>query len=617
MTSIIKQLESASSQRSQTLYKLRFLHAPAVIYWLGFLFFNLFLFLPLYLFNLQDATFLPHGTWRDLFISRSNQDIFRLSLEISILLLIYPFIVTHLSKKSQKRYARTFYAIFIFALIYAIYETVTISLYHSTPVLFNDYRFFVGGIGFLLDGLRLAWWQLILIILVIVGVPWLLFQLTVRWFSQLPFHRLGLFTNVVAVLLLFYLVTFAVLQRHALAQTQTVVESLSAKLLENTRASIAARNELKIYTDIQPETVYNYSETSRLFQHPNIYLIFIESYGSVLYKRPHFKDDYLKLMREMQARLEDQGWAVETGLSTSPTWGGGSWMAYTSTEFGLHIGSQPQFLAIKDQYTHQPYPSLGRYLQSQGYKTVRLAPIERKLTPSEQKGNEALYGPDQWIYFSDLAYQGPLYGWGPSPPDQFSLNKARELLQTDNHKPQFFFYLTQNSHYPWAPLPPYQADWRSLNNPDWKSPSPISEPISHRDNIKHYRDAIRYQWETLSAFILSTPEDEDAIFILIGDHQPPRVSRHADGFETPVHIIARDKNFVHRFESYGFESGLIVSDLEPDIKHEGFYSMFLRELVDAFGVSTTTLPYLESGIELGLPTPTPTPTHTTYKESSP
>jgi len=224
--------------------------------------------------------------------------------------------------------------------------------------------------------------------------------------------------------------------------------------------------------------------------------------------------------------------------------------------------------------------------------------------------NDAFYGPDRWITFDDLAYQGPLYGWGPSPPDQFSLNRSRELLQGGDDRPLFFFYLTQNSHYPWAPLPPFVDDWRTLDAPDWPSPPPVGEPIPHRDNIKHYREAIRYQWETLSDFILSTPADENAIFILIGDHQPPRVSRRADGFETPIHIIARDADFVQRFQQYGFDPGLLVSDLAPDMKHESLYSMLVREMVGAYGVSAGPLPLLPDGIELAIPTPTPTPTPT-------
>ncbi len=587
-------------------YFVRF--APALMYWAGFLALNLLLFLPLYLLNYQDATFLPRiSGLQELLVSRSNPDIFRLNLEISLLILAFSLSRRLWAPVARRWYARVFFLVYLLTLIYAIYENAIISLYHVAPNIFNDYRFIIGGIGFLIDGLRLSGWHLFAIGLAVIIFLALLYKLILLWFTRLPVARLGPITRYIAVAGIIMLLGLNLNTRQAAAQPESVVNSLSAKITANIQASLTAREELESYNNIRPEEFYNYAETTRLFRRPNIYLIFIESYGSVLYKRPHFVDDYKAMMQETEARLQEAGWATETGLSTSPTWGGGSWMAYTSAEFGLHIGSQPQFLAIEERYSREPYPSLGRYLQSQGYWHVRLAPIERKLGYEQQVANDALYGPDQWIFPQNLDYQGPLYGWGPSPPDQFSMNKAREMLEAEKKEPLFFFYLTQGSHYPWAPLPPYLDDWRDLNNPDWPSPPPLGEPISHRDNIDHYRSAIEYQWRNLGDFILSTPEDEDAIFILIGDHQPPRVSRKEDGYETPIHIITRDADFARQFDQYGFEPGMIVSDLDADIKHEGFYSMFVRELVDAFGSSIIPPAYLPDGIRLDIPTPTPTP----------
>ena len=582
--------------------------APAFLYWAGFLALNFLLFLPLYLLNYQNASFLPRITSiQGVLVSRSNPDIFRLNLEISLLILAFPLLRRLWAPVARRWYARIFFLIYLLTLIYAIYEGAITSLYHVTPNIFNDYQFIVGGIGFLFDGLRLNGWHLFAIGLTAIIFLALLYKLILIWFTRLPVERLGGATRYVAVAAIIMLLGVSLSDRRAAAQPESVVNSLSAKITANMQASLIAREEIESYTRIRPQETYNYNETTRLLRRPNIYLIFVESYGSVLYKRPHFVDAYKALMQQTEARLQEAGWTTETGLSTSPTWGGGSWMAYTSAEFGLHIGSQPQFLAIEERYIREPYPSLGRYLQSQGYWHVRLAPIERKLGYDQQVANDALYGPDQWIFPQDLDYRGPVYGWGPSPPDQFSMNKAREILETEKKTPLFFFYLTQGSHYPWAPLPPYLDDWRDLNDPDWPSPPPLGEPISHSDNIEHYRSAIEYQWQNLGDFILSTSEEEDAIFILIGDHQPPRVSRKEDGYETPIHIITRDADFARQFERYGFEPGMLVSDLDADIKHEGFYSMFVRELVDAYGSSIIPPAYLPDGIRLDIPNPTPTP----------
>ena len=581
---------------------------------LGFLFFNLSLFLPFFVLNAHNAVFFPRGGWDQLLNRRENPDIFRLNLEISLLLMILLFGHPQRHTLSRIWYARGFFALYLLAMLYAIYESVSVGLYHASPVFFNDYRFFLSGVGLLIDGLQLRWWHLILFAIVLLSLIVLLFRLTTWWFWRVSATSWTWSRRLIGGIGILLLLSYAGIQGSSLANPETEVNSLGAKLIANARASRLARDELASYEAIQPQQYYNYSHTTWLLRRPNIYLIFIESYGSVLYKRPHFVDAYRELMTEMEARLEEGGWAMATGLSTSPTWGGGSWMAYTSTEFGLHIASQPQFLAVRERYGKEPYPGLGRYLQSQSYFYIRLSPIQRSMDRREEKANAALYGADRWIKFPDLDYHGPIYGWGPAPPDQFSLNKARALLNVGPKQPYFLVYLTQNSHYPWAPLPALTDDWHLLNEPHQPSPSPIGEPISHRDNIKHYREAIRYQWDMLSDFILATPADENAIFILIGDHQPPRISRRSDGFETPIHFLARDVSFIERFYAYGFEPGLQTSDLQPDIRHEGFYSMFIRELIGAYGFSQSPIPYLPEGIQLDPSAPTPNPTS---KENTP
>ncbi len=555
---------------------------PGCLYWLGFLILNGLLFLP--------------NSWL-LASSRPRAAFLHWHLEISLMILFLPFLRGIWQPRLRLWYARVFFLLYLVSWIYLVYEGAMMTLYHTTPNLFNDLPFIIGGMGFLIDGLRLQPWQVGLMILALLILLGVFYKLILSWFRHVSVQALGRGTRVLAAGLIFGSLLFAFTQPTALARPESVLRSLTFQLAANAQDSIAARQTIATYQSIQPHTIYNYAQTTRLLHRPHIYLIFVESYGSVLYKRPHFAPAYKDLLDSMETRLAEQGWAMVTGLSTSPTWGGGSWMAYTSAEFGLHIGTQPQFLAIEARYSQQPYPSLGRYLQSQGYRHIRLAPIERKLSAQAQATNDAFYGPDRWIFPEDLDYHGPVYGWGPSPPDPFSLHKARELLQTQPHAPLFFFYLTQNSHYPWAPLPPYLEDWRAFNDPHWPSPPPVREPISHRDNIQHYRDAIRYQWQTLSDFILSTPSDEEAIFILMGDHQPPRVSRKEDGYETPIHIIARDADFIQQFIPYGFEPGLKVSDLQSDMKHEALYSMLVRELVRAYGVHRGPLPYYPNGIQ--------------------
>jgi hypothetical protein len=113
-----------------------------------------------------------------------------------------------------------------------------------------------------------------------------------------------------------------------------------------------------------------------------------------------------------------------------------------------------------------------------------------------------------------------------------------------------------------------------------------------------YIRSIEYELDVLFDFIRST-DAEDAIFVLIGDHQPQRVARREDGFDTPVHIISRDADLIAALDEFGFESGLLVAEPEPKLRHEGVYSLLMRALLTQYGSGVKTPPaYLSAGLPL-------------------
>jgi hypothetical protein len=139
-------------------------------------------------------------------------------------------------------------------------------------------------------------------------------------------------------------------------------------------------------------------------------------------------------------------------------------------------------------------------------------------------------------------------------------------------------------------------DWRTLNQPG-PEPEPVDPETIGLDAMRaNYLSAIDYQLRMLTQWILDVG-DENSIFVLIGDHQPPAVSRRADGWATPVHILSKDAAFIEAFAEYGFVPGLEVNDLEPTLRHEGFYSMFMRVLLGRYGANRIAQPaYLPEGI---------------------
>ena len=273
-------------------------------------------------------------------------------------------------------------------------------------------------------------------------------------------------------------------------------------------------------------------------------------------------------------------------------------MSYTSALFGVLIDQQSEYDALKEKYSEMEYPNIGRYFSSQGYDYTWVVPISRRLPEKREAIDQRFYGAGRWITFDTLDYEGPLFGWGPSAPDQFTFGFIQEFV-SQQEQPTFIVYLTQNSHYPWTPLPPVMDDWRELENLDIEE-GVLSEAqtkdLSLGESRLNYLQAVGNTLDILGEFI-SSLEKENSVIVLIGDHQPPTISRREDGFETMVHIISQDVDLLASFHEYGFMEGLVLENLEPTIRHEGLYSLFVRNFVAQYGKSPWMLPtYLPDGI---------------------
>ena len=161
-------------------------------------------------------------------------------------------------------------------------------------------------------------------------------------------------------------------------------------------------------------------------------------------------------------------------------------------------------------------------------------------------------------------------------------------------------YLTQHSYYPWTPLPPVLDDWRELENlniEDGVLNEAQKQGLSLGESRLNYLQAVGNTFDILGEFI-SSLEKENSVIVLIGDHQPPTVSRREDGFETMVHIISQDVDLLASFHEYGFVDGLVLENLESTIRHEGLYSLFVRNFIAQYGKSPWMLPpYLADGLQ--------------------
>jgi hypothetical protein len=615
---------------------------PDLVFWVCFLALNAFLFLPFYLLNLSDDSSLqlltkfreaPFTALFNVFIWRDNADPFRINSELAVMLALWVNVAW--VRRGQIKWFMA--SIYFVALFYYLYESIMLYLYRDEPVFYNHYFLIRDGLSFLAEHLHisvLVYLGVLVGAAVLLGIIITLIRTLID--RQLPSQvsrttRLAIMTLAIAVLL------SAVTYRDVSADPRMVISSLTYKLEKNIAASMALYHSIANFDDAEIHTAYNYDHY-RLATKPNVYLLFIESYGSVLYKRPDYRITYIDLLNRIEQRLKDNDFHLASSLSQSPTWGGGSWLAYTSAIYGLHIESHPQYLTLMDRYqtTLPRYPDLGNYMRSQGYHYFWTTSISNELSDTKWERYKRFYGIDEYLRYSDLEFSGPRYGWGPVPPDQYVLAYTRDVAMRDQEKPLFMFYITQNSHYPYEPLPTLVEDWHDLNIPAENGDPLPAEGVEQAQLRANYLKAIDYSLNMLTDFILNHA-DENAIFVLVGDHQPPRVSRRADGYETPIHIISRDPAFIDNLDQYGFVNSMVVpvdpiqatsaqtstvqagtvqsdtvqsnmvesntvltSTLQvgiPPLRHEGIYSLLVRTLVQTYGEHPEDAPpYLPNGV---------------------
>ncbi|GAB4278272.1 MAG: hypothetical protein Kow0080_29780 [Candidatus Promineifilaceae bacterium] len=560
-----------------------------------FLLLNGLTFLPFLLFFWDEASFWPvTGTESSpaqliyaLLAARSNPDIFRLNLELFLLAAGWLFF----KPLQRKTTAHTAFLLIVLALAYNGYEGFIRSFYALDPNFYNDFAFFRNGTSFVLDSLHMPW-QVFVAGGGAAGVSlWALYKTTHALLDPtLPGQLSRATRRLLAGLVLGTAVQLVVVATPTW-KPETAVSSLIAKLYHNLSQSIQAQQDNRHLQSDNLLPLYTFLNHTNLAQKPDIYFIVVESYGSVLFQRQDFNVRYQAAIKVLDERLARNGWTAVSNLSQSPTWGGGSWIAYTSALSGLRLENHNQYQQLLNQTQNSPLPHLFQWLHGQGYQTYRLSGMAAEIDEDEWNAYRQFYGIDHWIRFADVPYTGPLYGWGPALPDQYALHYAQEeIAQAD--APTAFFYITQNSHYPWAPLPRLAPNWRTLPN------APAAPPLSgqtHAELRQHYMASILYEMQTIMAFIEQTGDEND-IFILIGDHQPPRVARYDDGWETPIHIIAKDAAFTAEFLQAGFVNGLNAAGAAP-IHHEGLYTLLLRAMLHQYGANGTALPpYQPNGI---------------------
>ncbi|MBA3488837.1 MAG: sulfatase, partial [Longispora sp.] len=275
----------------------------------------------------------------------------------------------------------------------------------------------------------------------------------------------------------------------------------------------------------------------------DVVLTFVESYGRVAIEDPQIAPEINALLDAGDSRLRAAGFTSRSAFLSSPTAGGGSWLAQSTLLSGLWIDNQQRYrqLTTSDRLT------LAGAFQRADWRTVAVSPATTMPWPEG-----AFFGYDRIYAARDLGYRGPAYSFA-TMPDQYTLSTfQRSELAVPGHPPVMAAISLISSHAPWKPVPRLMA-WEDIGDGSvfdaQTGGGDPAEMVLGRDRNRiraDYRHAIGYSLESLISYV-ETYGDDKLVLVFLGDHQPAPVVTGSDANrDVPITIVARDRKVLDR-----------------------------------------------------------------------
>ena len=569
--------------------------SEVIVFWLLLFVINSFYFIPRFILDFSRTEWVPvsgllQGSWyrraRHLLI-RLNYDVFRVCIDFFVLSCAYAFWLRAWIAPVPFGLALTVY--FGISFLYQLYHTTFDKLYHLEPVLYNDALMLKNGLQIFVHEFDLRNFIITLTALAAAVLSTALILLMTSVGASAPFGSgswIG--AGIIGAASL-----FSILHYPYKKYPQLTFQSPLQALVRNLLMTRQVKHDIANLT-VKRMVRYNIDPAVSLRIKPNVHLLVIESYGRIVMDHPALAGHYETRVIALERQLAEGGWHVCSQLSESPVTGGASWISYTSVMYGLNVKNQGIFRTMMKNPHIAAYDSLFHWLKRQGYTTYRLSSLggyEKMEIPYSEYSR--LYGIDHWILHKDLDYCGPLYGFGPSPPDQYALNFAIDRIRSEKGMPYALFFISQNSHTPYHTPEEVAEDWRTLN--DAGASATNRSLFWSKPRFEDYGKAIAYQLDYCIDCILRQGTEQD-LFVLVGDHQPASLSVPIDTFQTPVHLISKDPALIKAMQGYGFQQGLRARD-DQVTRHEALYWALMRSLLATCAQPADRLPeFLEQGI---------------------
>ena len=306
----------------------------------------------------------------------------------------------------------------------------------------------------------------------------------------------------------------------------------------------------------------------------DVIVAFVESYGRVAVRDPQFAPAVSALLADGDQRLRAAGYASRSAYVTSPTFGGGSWLAHSTLQSGLWINNQQRYnnLLASDRLT------LNRAFDKAGWRTVDVVPAVNRAWPEG-----GFYGFNQIYTVQNLGYRGPTFNFS-SMPDQYTMSFFQRTERAPGHRPVMAEIDLLSSHSPWAPLP-HLRTWNDIGDGSVFRglPSTDDQPGVDPARIRTaYLHSIEYSLSTVISYV-QTYGDDNLVLVFLGDHQPASVvSGDGASHDAPITIVARDHTVLDRISGWGWQDGLEPAAQAPVWRMDTFRDRFLT----AFGPPT-------------------------------
>ncbi|MCU0764928.1 MAG: hypothetical protein MUF32_02630 [Burkholderiaceae bacterium] len=306
----------------------------------------------------------------------------------------------------------------------------------------------------------------------------------------------------------------------------------------------------------------------------DVAIVMLESYGATVYDEPRAAAALAPRRAELAAAVAASGRQVVSAFVRSPTYGGASDLAHLGLLSGVDLGDPLRH----DLLLTTGRPTLLALFRRHGYRTFGLYPAVSWEWPER-----AFYGYDVYLDGPSLGYRGPPFTFWRIP-DQFALERFEQLHpRTADAPPRLLFFATINTHMPYGPQPPVQADLARLLGPQPFDEPEVRQALAREpDWLNQFPDYVRsfdttYRW---LAEHLRRPEPREGLVVIVGDHQPMANVSASASWDVPVHVIARDPGLLAPFVARGFAPGM-----EPPRQSLGAMHELTAILLQAFAGS--------------------------------